>query len=707
MTRNRVLAQSIVVFLVAGTAVLPAFAPALAQGGARDTTLSTRRDTLESVVVRATRAPAAGASARTTLTRDDLLRTSTGQDAPLVMLGTPSISAYSESGAYSGYSYVRFRGLDQTRLNITVDGVPLNDPEDQVLYFSNVPDFLGSISTVEIGRGVGASTFGTAAFAGSMNFQSVPLATTPRGGHVELSGGSFETWRASTQGATGVGANGMAAYGRLTRQGTAGYRDHSGNDAWSGFGSVGWFRARDAFKITALGGSSGTRLAYYAASEEALAIRRDTNPLTASEGDRFHQEMISAQYSRSIRDGLEGMLLIYRNSAAGAYDVNFGLDSSGAPTFGNFGLSHVWSGITSAFTWSAPAWSVVLGGTASDYHRDHSLAMRPDLDTPLYFNTGVKRDAAAFLKTTWVHGPLRLGADVHSRYTRFRYQPSANAGIYPQPVTWSFINPKLGATWNPGGRWNAYLTAGRTWREPARSDFLAGADDLNRDNANDIVPFSQVRAEKVDDYEGGIVRRGARTRATINLFAMEFHNEIAPIGELALTGAPLRRNVPRSFRRGLELEAEMRLARGGAIAGNLAWMRARIETYDDKSAGVIYHDIEPLLTPPIMGNLRWDAPAWRGVSPAISVRYVDRMHLANDGNPQLVVPASTLVDAALAWERGPSMVRVEVRNLLGADVHSGGYTDGQARYFYPVATRNLLVTVRRSLGGWAANSRRE
>jgi iron complex outermembrane receptor protein len=685
---------------VVGVATATA-ASALAQAAGDTTATKTRRDTLESVVVRATRAPAATAAARTTVSRAELQRTYTGQDAPLALRSTPSMTAYSESGSWSGYSYVRFRGVDQTRLNITVDGVPLSDPEDQVLYFSNVPDFLGSVGSVEVGRGVGASTFGTSAFAGSLNFQSLSLATTERGGQADLSLGSYNTWRASVQGATGVSARGFAAYGRFSRQGTDGYREHSGNDAWSGYASAGWFGERDALKVTAMAGLSGIRLSYYAASEADLKVNRRTNPLTEAEGDRFHQEMVSAQYSRAITDRLNGMLLVYRNSAAGAYDVNFGTSPDGGGTqYGNFGLAHVWHGITSAFTWTSREWSLVLGGSASDYHRDHYLAIRPALDERLYDNTGVKRDAAAFAKGTWTRGALRVGGDLHVRYAHFRYDPSSNSGIHPQPVTWSFINPKFGVTWDRSPRISYYATAGRSWREPTRSDMLAGGDDLNHENINDILPFSQVNAEKVDDYEAGIIVRGARASMTANLFAMEFHNEIAPIGKLSLTGSPLRRNVPESYRRGLELDGRLDTRRGGTLAGNIAFQRSRIAEYKDEGSGQTFLDVEPLLTPRTSGAIRWDAPARRRGALSLSLRHVGEMHLANDGNDALTVPASTLVDAAIRWERGAQMLRLEVNNVLDANAFASGYTDGSSRYFYPIASRNVMVSLRRSFGGW-------
>ncbi|MEA3245341.1 MAG: TonB-dependent receptor, partial [Gemmatimonadota bacterium] len=630
MTRPRALAHPFIVFVA-----IVAAGSARAQGARTDTTQrrdTTRRDTLESVVIRATRAPAASPAARAVISREQLQRTNAGQDAPMLLESAPSITAYSDAGGFSGYSYVRFRGLDQTRLNITVDGVPLNDPEDQVLYFSNVPDLLGSMSSVEVGRGVGASTFGTAPFAGSLNFESMPLATTLRGGQADVTAGSFDTWRTSVQGATGIGSNGLAAYGRFTRQGTDGYRRHSGNDSWSGFGSVGWFGTRDAVKLTVMSGLSGTRLAYYAAPEKDLAADRRANPVTDAEGDRFHQEMVSVQYSRAIADGLDGTLLAYRNSAAGAYDVYFGDDPAGKPTYGNFGLAHVWHGLTAAFTWTRAGWTAALGGTASDYHRDHWLAMRPDLSATLYANRGVKRDAAAFAKGTWRHGAWSVGGDVNVRYVHFLYEPSANAGIHAQPVTWSFVNPKAGVRWDRGGALAWYANAGRSWREPARSDLLAGADDINAQNVNDLLPFSRVHPEKVDDYETGVVWRHGPSAWTLNVFDMEFHNEIAPIGQIALTGAPLRKNVPSSYRRGVELDGALHFAGGDALEANATVMRGEISEYHDETAGRTYHDIAPLLTPPLTANVRWTHEAGRLASgtlrTSVAGRHVAAMHLA-------------------------------------------------------------------------------
>ena len=155
----------------------------IASAQARDTARvdSTRTQRLERVMISAVRASGAAPISQKTLTNADIEPRYFGQDVPLVLQGiTPSLTSYSETGSYWGYSYIRLRGLDQSRINLTLDGIPLNDPEDQVLYFADFPDLANSLNTVQVQRGVGTSSNGTAAYAGSINLETTPL-TGPRG----------------------------------------------------------------------------------------------------------------------------------------------------------------------------------------------------------------------------------------------------------------------------------------------------------------------------------------------------------------------------------------------------------------------------------------------------------------------------------------------------------------------------------------------
>ncbi len=662
-------------------------APLLFAGAAlpQDTVARRRPDTLETVVVRATRASGATPTSQTTLDRATIERRAMGQDAPLVLLGTTGITAASDAGAFSGYSYLRLRGLDQTRLTISVDGVPLNDPEDQVLYFSNVPDFMNSMQSVRIQRGVGASAFGTASFGGSLNFESIPIATTPRFGEVQLTGGSWGTTRASVEGATGL-SRGWAGYGRLSAQATDGYRYHSGNTARSGFVSAGWFGGRDAVKFVGFAGRSKTQLAYYAASEAAIAVDRRANPMLPEERDDFHQEMASVQYTHAIRSGVLVTATGYRNSAAGNYDVAVGDE------LWNFNLDHVWYGLLSTLSWTHRTVVLTAGAHATTYSRDHSLFVRPNFGARVYDNTGFKQEQSGFLKGVWARGAVGLHGDLEVRRAAFRYRPTAGSDLAEPSIDWLFLNPKVGLSWRMNPRVTAHLSLGRSQREPTRSDMFAGADDLDPATASEVLPLDRVRPESVVDLEVGAEWVRDEVAVRLNGFVMRFRNEIAPIGALSLTGSPLRRNVARSYRAGLELEWEWRPTPSLTLGANAMAMRARFAEFTNEATGTRYRDVPPLLSPSLIANAQGIWKVGRAEF-SLAARHVAESHLANDGNPELVTPAFTLFDVGAGLARGRLIFRVQAQNLLGSHAFASGYTDGVSKYLFPIATRTFLGTM--------------
>ena len=674
--------------LVAACIVSPASALSAQTTVPRSDTTRVRagRDSLEAVVVRATRAGGASPTSRTTLDRATIERTYAGQDAPLALLGTTGVTASSDAGAFSGYSALRLRGIDQTRLAISVDGVPLNDPEDQVLYFSNVPDFMNSMQSVTVQRGAGVSAFGTAPFAGSLSFESLPLATTPRFGEAQLTTGSWGTRRASLEGATGL-HGGFAAYARVSGQETDGYRRHSGNRANSAFVSGGWFGARDAFKFTGFAGRSRMQLAYYAPSEAELAADPRANPMSELERDDFHQEMASLQWARALGARATLTTTVYRNGAGGAYDVVV------APDLWNFNLDHRWVGVLSALTWSRPGLDVATGAHLSGYSRDHYLKIRPDLETRTYDNTGFKREQSAFAKATITRGALDWHADLQLRRAEFRYRPTAGTGIGEPGIDWAFLNPRLGLTWRARSSVTLHASLGRVGREPSRTDLFAGADDVDAATAVDVLPLTQVRPERLTDLELGARIDRAAFAVGVNLFAMRFHDEIAPIGRIAITGSPLRRNVDRSSRTGVEVEGAWRPGAGLSLTANTMWMRARIAEYTDQSSATSYRDVAPLLSPALLANAQG---AWRasgGAELTISARHVGRSFLANDGNSATTTPPFTLMDVGASIPVGRVVLRLQAQNILDATAYASGYTDGSTRYLFPVATRTVLATL--------------
>ncbi|MBI5600958.1 MAG: TonB-dependent receptor [Gemmatimonadetes bacterium] len=649
-----------------------------------------RADTLERVTVRAVRAAGAAPLSERTLSRDELQRGYTGQDAPLLLMRVPGVTAYSESGSFTGYSYLRMRGLDQNRVSLSFDGIPLNDPEDQAFYFSNVPDFANSVQSVQVQRGTGTSAFGTAAYAGSVNFQSLDLASARRGGELQLSGGSFDTRRAALQWRSGLTGGRWAMAARASAHETDGFRRHSGNNASSGFFSAAWYGNRDVVKFTAFAGLSKLRSSYYAADEATVRDDPRVNPMGTDERDRFSQVFWNLQHVRAIGEHAVWTTTVYRQGAGGWFDVRVD------PDLWRFNLSYSWLGALSTFSYRRGALAADAGAHVMRYHRDHFLTIWPALDQRVYDNTGHKNEQTAFAKLAYTAGRATLFGDVQVRRAGFRYVPDRNARVDGPERDWIFLNPRVGLTWRPTSALSLFASVGSVRREPTRDDMFAGADNLDDSNAGSILPLDRVQPEHVVDYEAGVSWTGGTVRASANVFAMEFREEIAAVGALSLTGSPLRVNVGGSHRRGLEAEVRWEASPRLSLDATLALTDARIRRFTDQSSGVEHRNVRSRMTPRVVATqaLTWRLP-W-GLTLEGEAREVASSPLTNTGDATAVLPGYALADAGLAWARGASTVTVRVNNVLDRLAYGGGYAGGGTNYVFPFATRHLMVSVRRA-----------
>ena len=657
-----------------------------------DVSLTPAARALEGVTVTALRAEGArdgGAPiTQRVVGQEEIEQQYSGQEMPFLLSTTPSVTAYSESGAYSNYTYFRVRGIDQTRVNITLDGVPLNDAEDQGVFFSNFPDFANSMHSVQVQRGVGTSSQGVASYAGSINFESIALAGSARRGEVQLSRGAFNTTRASAEWQSGLLPAGLAFYGRLSTQDTDGYRHHAGNRSTGAFVSAGWFRERTSAKLTALTGVSRNELSYLAASIDEIRADPRTNPLPASDRDRFDQTLLSLAVTRVLGSSSTLSATAYTVGAGGDYDVTFGPDIS------NFNLRSRVTGAFATYNRQLSRWTLSTGVHGSTYYRDHFLFLRPDLSTELYRNQGEKDDASAFAKVAFETGRLTLFGDLQGRQVWYRYNPDAGAGIASSGTRWSFLNPKIGATYLIRPGLSMYASVGSNGREPARNDMFAGFDNVDTTNAAFVGPLDRVRPERVTDTELGLTHRGRQADLTVSAFLMRFHNEITPIGELSYIGLPLRKNVESSTRSGVEMDFTWRGFDRAIFGINATLMRARIAEYTDDATQQTFRDVTPLLTPAFTSNQSVQFILARSLRLGLDGRYVSRSYLANTGDSRFVTPPAWLMDAALTWSPGRVTVLAQLRNVLDREFFSGGYTDGATSYYYIAAPRNLTVTTR-------------
>ena len=640
-------------------------------------------------MISAVRDPAAPISQKT-LTRPDLQRQYFGQDVPLVLQGsTPSLTSYAETGNYWGYSYIRLRGIDESRINITLDGIPLNDPEDQVLYFADFPDLTGSLQSIQVQRGVGTSTNGTASFAGSINMETTSLAATSRGGAAQIEGGSFGSRRGSLEFNTGLMSNGFAISARASTLHTQGYRYHSGVNGQSGYLGAGYFGQHDILKLTLVAGAMQDTMAYLAVPVSQLDTNRRINPLSPSERDGFGERLASLSYTHLFGPHSSFTSTVYRLAANGDYDVL--LDS-----LQTFHLDFVSYGVASAWSYTLDALRLDVGLSADSYARDHYDFQHPDLATPLYFNTGYKRDQAAFVKAAYTVGAATVFGDIQGRYAEFRYSPDAHAGVPGSSIAWTFLNPKAGVTFRVSEPLAFYASYGKTSREPARSDMFAGFDNIDTSNVSFVGPLSRVRPETVHDVEIGTNYLTPGLSLQANVYSMDFRNEIAPIGQLSYIGTPLRRNVGASYRRGIEADATYRGLRRWLFNANASESMNRIREYTDSSGDtpVTYHDVQPLLTPRFQSFVRAQYSPIPSLDLAVQGRYQSVSFLQNDSDRRYVLPQYTVLDASAAWRFGHNEILVRANNLSNSRKYGSGYASGGESNYYIIPPRSLFVTLR-------------
>ena len=669
---------------------LAATTPIAAQNTKPDTT--SRADSvrkLEGVMISAVRDPDAPISQKT-LSRSDIQQHYFGQDIPLVLQGeTPSLTSYAETGNYWGYSYIRLRGIDQSRINITLDGIPLNDPEDQVLYFADFPDLANSLQSIQVQRGVGTSSNGTASYAGSINMETMSLAAAQRSGTLQAEAGSFGSLRASASYNTGLLPHHLAFYGRVSQLKTDGYRYHSGVNGASGFLSGGYFGDSNILKFTATAGYMRDTMAYLAVPEADLDTNRRINPLSPQERDGFGERLAALSYTHLVNANSSFTTTVYRLAATGDYDVLLDSLETLHLDFVSYGFTGVWSYHSAGF-------KLDVGANGDSYARDHYAFMHPDLNNPLYFNTSYKRDLAGFAKLGYTLSRATLFGDLQARHAEFRYSPDIHADIPGSSISWSFLNPKVGVTYQLTHPLSVYASYGKNSREPTRTDMFAGFDNLDTSSVGFVGSLSRVKPETVHDVEIGANYRSGTLDVQANLYSMDFRNEIAPIGALSYIGSPLNKNVASSYRRGIEADVTYRGIPRWILSGNATESMNRIREYTDSSGDtpVTYHNVEPLLTPRFLSFARAQFALTPSIDLAVQGRYQSVSFLENTSDRRYVLPESSDLDASIGWRIGQAELLVRGNNLTNSKKYGSGYAGGGVSYYFVLPPRNVFVTLK-------------
>ena len=676
----------------------PAFAP-VTRSAEGEVEITLQPAFAETMVVSAIRADEETPVTKSDIAREEIERRYHGQDVPLLMRDTPSINAFSESGTGgAGYSYINLRGISPTRINFTLDGVPLSDSEDMGTYFVDFPDLARSLESIQIQRGTGTSTFGTAALGGSVNLESVAPSDESQT-DATLGTGSFGNHQISIGHHTGPIGFGVSLYTRVSYLQHEGYRENSDTRQRNLFVSAAKPLGDDAqLKLTGFTGREWMQSSYYAVDPDTLAVNRRSNPLRPEEKDSFGYDLAQLQYIRSLGGGANMTASAYYQRGYGWYRL---FSSAGA--LREYGLDGMLLGGIVTYSKTSGALTTNYGVHVNRFKRDHT---RDTLDLAVrdYANYGVKGEANAFAKVTYDRGPWLLFGDAQVRYASFDYHGSVDI----EPIDWTFFNPKVGARYRLSPRSSVYATAGMATREPTRNDLFLGQD--NPSVAHDL---RAVKPERVLDLELGWNHRAGRVDLAVNLYAMEFSNEIAATCEQSEIGLTLRRNVDDSYRRGIELEAgwqatpSLQLKTAASLSRNrIARWTQFYDVYDAEGnyvelRPIAYRNVEPLLTPSVIVSQSADWAATSRLRLGGTGRWVGRSYLDNTNDDDLATPSFFLLDANVSYDFANwARLSLQVNNVLNSDdIYPSGYSypfiaDGAVTgipYYYPQATRSAVV----------------
>ncbi len=669
----------------------------------------------EDVTVSAVRAPENAPVSKTDIPRAEIEARNWGQEIPFLLEQVPSLTQYADSGAPVGYSYIYLRGIPQTRMNVTIDGMPINEPEDSAFYFSNFGDFANAVDSIQVQRGVGTSTVGAPSFVGSINFASAAFTDRPEV-VVRTGVGSFGTERLSGVFNSGTIGHGFKLYAQAATQTSDGFKHNSGVGEKSVYLGASHETADSYFKIFGFFGRERTQLAYLAADEAALAVDPRINLLTPEERDQFGQGFLTAQYHRALKPGAELAVQGFYNAADGWYRIR---DEAAAPSgLFQYGLSWHNVGVSTTLHMTGAHTNFTWGTYASAFESQHT---RDIVSGPAdYLNHGYKQEFNTFAKFSWSRGRWHYLGDVQVRWARFRYAGAIDLGS----IDWTFFNPKGGVRFDAGHGVSLYASVGRGGREPGRSDMLQGED-----NASIQYNLAAVQPEQVLNGEFGVLFTGHGVSAQVNGYVMSFHHEIAQTGQLSEIGLPLHQNVDRSSRAGIEMDLRWRPVESLQLRHTATYSRNRISTwtqffdvYDAEgnwtgSTSRSFQNVEPYNTPAVLASFAADYTPTRGAAINATWRYVGRSFLDNTGNTYFTAPAFTDLNlsASLDLSRPLRMLsaahprlRMQVNNVLNnRRMFPNGYsyqyfteaTDTSVltlegtRYYYPLATRNVYVAL--------------
>ncbi len=608
-------------------------------------------ESLEEVFLSSVRVNAQSPITYSNLSNEEIADRNLGQDIPVLMNYMPNVVTTTDAGAGVGYTGLRVRGSDATRVNVTINGIPYNDAESQGSFWVNLGDFASSVQNLQLQRGVGTSTNGAGAFGASLNILTDSYKEESQAEFAN-SMGSYNTFKHTLKFSTGLMNDHWEFAGRLSKIKSDGYIDRASSDLKSYFLQGTFVDDGTLIKALAFGGKERTYQAWYGIEQETLETDRTYNPAgnyTDEDGnvkfydnqtDNYQQDHYQLLWNQEYDENWSSNIAFHYTIGKGYYEeyqedetlTDFGLqpfESNGETVETSDLVVRSWLdndfyGTVFSLNYQDADWDVTFGGGWNKYEGDHfgeviysRFARNNDPYDPYYFNTADKTDFNIYGKANFAITEKLAGyADLQLRTINYETDGIVDDGSqFLNDDHFSFFNPKAGLTYEikPGSQ--LYASYARAHREPSRNDYENGDPD----------------PEELNDFELGWRLKNDNFQLNSNLYFMDYQNQLVLTGGIDDEGAFIRQNSGNSYRLGLEIDANFRLSEKFSIRPNIALSRNKnvdfVSTFNGEL--VEYGDTDISFSPGIVAGNMFQYQPVNNLEMRLLSKYVGEQYMSN------------------------------------------------------------------------------
>lgn len=683
--------------------------------------------TLSPVEVKAVRAGENAPFTKTNLSKKEIAKSNLGQDIPFLLNQTPSVVINSDAGNGIGYTGIRIRGTDATRINVTLNGIPYNDSESQGTFFVDLPDFSSSTGSIQVQRGVGTSSNGAGAFGASINFSTNEL---NKEGYTELNNsfGSFNSWKNTLKFGTGL-KNGFVTDIRLSRISSDGFIDRASSNLRSFYFSSAYIGKKASLRLNVFSGKEKTYQAWYGISEADLKSGNRTINYAGTEKagtphenetDNYTQTHYQLFYNQTIGKRLTFNTAVFLTKGKGYYEqykadedyAKYGMTYpvNGADTIFNsdfirqLWLDNNFYGNIFSLHYKDGKTQATLGGGITRYDGNHfgkvPWASNGLTGIDTWYNLdALKTDFTIYLKEqTQFANKWSLFYDLQFRHVKyniggFRDNPSLKTNN-----RYNFFNPKAGISYTNKG-WKGYLSYSIANKEPNRDDFEAGTNQ-------------QPKAERLNDIELGIEKITNQFNWAATLYFMNYKNQLVLTGKINDVGAYTRTNIARSYRAGIELQGGIKFNTWLNAIANITFSRNKIsdfteyiDDYDNGTQKINTYSLSDIAySPAIVGASTLNILPFKNTELSFLSKYVGKQFLDNTSNKSRMLNAFFVQDVRaihtikMKWLKEVNLIG-QVNNILNRKYEPNGYTYSYIwggatvteNYYFPMAGINFMI----------------